>query len=97
LPSAANCGGRSSPNSSAAVWRCAPSVNSTSINEHSFWRKRLRHSAPVSVALVETAATERAQTAVLELHLARGERLQIGAGVDAATLAHGGSGVAERA
>jgi transposase-like protein len=58
------------------------------INEHSFylWRKRLRHNAPVSFALVETTATERAKTVALELHLAGGERLQISAGVDAATL-----------
>lgn len=50
------------------------------------WRRRLRSSAPVSFALVETQEAGRPKATWLELHLAGGERLAIGAGVDAATL-----------
>ena len=53
------------------------------------WRKRLRNeSGPVRFALVERSARWQERTAepVLELVLATGERLRIGAGVDIATL-----------
>jgi transposase len=54
------------------------------------WRKRLQERAegPVRFALVEKSARrqERTAEAVLELVLATGERLRIGAGVDTATL-----------
>src|SRR2546423_11828906 len=52
------------------------------------WRKRLQKKEPVHFALVDrrTARQEPATEAALELVLATGERLRIGAGVDAATL-----------
>ena len=52
------------------------------------WRKRLRESGPVRFALVERSPRrqERTAEAALELVLATGERLRIGAGVDIATL-----------
>ena len=52
------------------------------------WRKRLREKGPVRFALVERIARRQECTtdAALELMLATGERLRIGAGVDAATL-----------
>ena len=52
------------------------------------WRKRLQEKGPVRFALVERKARrqERTAEAVLELVLATGERLRIGAGVDTATL-----------
>ena len=62
------------------------------LTEYSFyaWRKRLqeRSEGPVRFALVEKRARrqERTAEAVLELMLATGERLRIGAGVDTATL-----------
>ena len=60
------------------------------LTEYSFyaWRKRLRKRGPVRFALVERSARrqERTAEAALELVLATGERLRIGAGVDAATL-----------
>jgi len=60
------------------------------LTEYSFyaWRKRLQETGPVRFALVERSARrqERTVEAVLELVLATGERLRIGAGVDAATL-----------
>jgi len=61
------------------------------IAEHLFyyWRKRLRRqSQPVRFALVERAAAspEPSAPAGLELVLTTGERLRIGAGVEAATL-----------
>ena len=60
------------------------------LTEYSFyaWRKRLQETGPVRFALVERRARGRSGTAeaVLELVLATGERLRIGAGVDAATL-----------
>lgn len=56
------------------------------LTEQSFyvWRKRLRKQQPMRFALVETegAGQERAMEAALELVLATGERLRIGAGVD---------------
>ncbi len=60
------------------------------LTEYSFyaWRKRLQGKAPVRFALVDRrgARQELATEAALELVLANGERLRIGAGVDAATL-----------
>jgi len=60
------------------------------LTEYSFyaWRKRLRGEGPVRFALVERGAVRQgpATEASLELVLATGERLRIGAGVEAATL-----------
>ena len=60
------------------------------LTEYSFyaWRKRLGEKGPVRFALVEKrgARQESAAEAVLELVLATGERLRIGAGVDGTTL-----------
>ena len=52
------------------------------------WRKRLQEKEPVRFALVERSARrqERTAEAELELVLATGERLRMGAGVDIATL-----------
>lgn len=50
------------------------------------WRKRLSLHEPVRFALVETAGTSPRNTTAMELWLSSGERLQIAAGVDAATL-----------
>ena len=52
------------------------------------WRKRLQKNEPVRFALVDRRVTEHepATQAALELVMATGERLRIGAGVDAATL-----------
>ena len=52
------------------------------------WRKRLQKKKPVRFALVDrgVARQEPAMEAALELVMATGERLRIGAGVDAATL-----------
>jgi hypothetical protein len=53
------------------------------------WRKRLQNeSGPVRFALVERSGRRQERTAepVLELMLATGERLRIGAGVDIVTL-----------
>ena len=60
------------------------------LTEYSFyaWRKRLQEKGAVRFALVEKSARrqERDAEPVLELVLASGERLRIGAGVDTATL-----------
>ena len=60
------------------------------LTEYSFyaWRKRLQQTEPVRFALVDRSPRrqERAVEAALELVLATGERLRIGAGVDTATL-----------
>src|SRR2546422_7958167 len=60
------------------------------LTEQSFyvWRKRLRKQRPMRFALVETGpARQRPATEPgLELVLATGERLRIGAGVDPTTL-----------
>jgi hypothetical protein len=60
------------------------------LTEYSFyaWRKRLQQSGPVRFALVERSVRRQERTAepALELVLATGERLRIGAGVDTATL-----------
>ena len=56
------------------------------LGEHSFywWRKRLGQQEPVRFALVDRGPAQ--QEASLELVLIGGERLRIGAGVDATTL-----------
>ena len=53
-----------------------------------YWRKRLRQQTPVRFALVETAGSAQHNSSehCLELVLPTGERLRIGAGVDAAVL-----------
>ncbi len=61
------------------------------LTEYSFyaWRKRLQEKGPVRFALVERSPRrqgERTAETVLEVVLATGERLRIGAGVDTATL-----------
>ena len=59
------------------------------LTEQSFyyWRKRLQAPASMRFALVETApGLVPAEQTVLELVLRTGERLRIGAGVDARTL-----------
>lgn len=58
------------------------------IAEHCFygWRKRLREAEPVRFALVDHVRAPHAPEWSLELLLVTGERLRIGAGVDAATL-----------
>lgn len=60
------------------------------LTEYSFyaWRKRLQQTGPVRFALVDRSprSQQPAAEAGLELVLATGERLRIGAGVDAATL-----------
>jgi hypothetical protein len=60
------------------------------ITQYSFyaWRKRLREQGPVRFALVERGRVrqEAASAPGLELILASGARLRIGAGVDSATL-----------
>jgi hypothetical protein len=74
--------------------RCGLSVRQfckeQGIREHCFygWRKRLREQGLVRFALVERgpARLEREAEAGLELVLTTGERLRIGAGVDATAL-----------
>ena len=58
------------------------------IAEHAFygWRKRLRETEPVRFALVDPAGTPHAPEWNLELTLLTGERLRIGARVNAMTL-----------
>jgi hypothetical protein len=60
------------------------------LTEYSFysWRKRLQQTGPVRFALVDRSPRrpERVPESALELVLATGERLRIGAGIDAATL-----------
>ena len=58
------------------------------IAEHAFysWRKRLRESEPVRFALVDRTSGAAVPGSNLELTLLNGERLRIGAGVDAVTL-----------
>ena len=60
------------------------------LTEYAFyaWRKRLQKKEPVRFALVDRRAPrqEPATESALELVLATGERLRIGAGVDSATL-----------
>ena len=56
--------------------------------EYSFyaWRRRLRNVGPVRFALVDRGAPPVAAEFGLELVLVNGDRLRIGAGVDAKTL-----------
>jgi hypothetical protein len=56
--------------------------------EYSFyaWRKRLRNAGPVRFALVDRGAQPSGGEFALELMLANGDRLRIGAGVDGKTL-----------
>ncbi len=60
------------------------------LTEQSFylWRKRLLEQQPMRFALVETGSARRqpAMETALELVLATGDRLRIGAGVDGTTL-----------
>jgi transposase-like protein len=58
------------------------------VTEYSFyaWRKRLRNAGQVRFALVERGAQPAIGEFALELMLANGDRLRIGAGVDAKTL-----------
>ena len=59
------------------------------VSQHSFysWRKRLRaHSPALRFALVEPVPAHPTAQPVVELVLGSGERLRIGAGVDAATI-----------
>jgi hypothetical protein len=58
------------------------------LTEYSFyaWRKRLRNAGTVRFALVDRGAPSAAGEFSLELMLANGDRLRIGAGVDAKTL-----------
>ena len=58
------------------------------IAEHAFyaWRRRLRETEPVRFALVDGAGGPHASEWNLELTFLTGERLRIGAGVDATTL-----------
>jgi hypothetical protein len=58
------------------------------IGEHSFyqWRKRLSENATVRFAVLEAKTRIAEMPARLELVLSGGERLRIGAGVDAMTL-----------
>jgi hypothetical protein len=50
------------------------------------WRKRLRDTEPVRFAVVDRMGAPQAAQWNLELTLVTGERLHIGAGVDAVTL-----------
>jgi transposase len=59
------------------------------VSQHSFyaWRKRLgTHKPALRFALVEPVPEHPSAQPVVELVLASGERLRIGAGVDAATI-----------
>jgi hypothetical protein len=58
------------------------------VGAHSFyyWRKRLRENPKVRFALLETKLANPEPPTALELVLSSGERLRIGAGVDAAML-----------
>jgi transposase-like protein len=52
-----------------------------------YWRKRLRQQTPVRFALIDTGGTpQHTSEHCLELVLPTGERLRIGAGVEAAAL-----------
>lgn len=58
------------------------------VAEHVFyyWRKRLQETEPVRFALIDRTGAAHAPEWNLELLLVSGERLRIGASVDAATL-----------
>lgn len=72
----------------ASGQKARPFCRERGIGEHSFyqWRKRLREDQTVRFAVIETKAPSAEMPAALELMLSGGERLRIGAGVDAATL-----------
>ena len=72
----------------ASGQKARPFCRERGIGEHSFyqWRKRLRENQTVRFAVIETKAPSAEMPAALELVLSGGERLRIGAGVDAATL-----------
>ena len=72
----------------ASGQKIRPFCRERGIGEHSFylWRKRLREDQTVRFALLETKPAKGEPVAVLELVLNNGDRLRIGAGVDAATL-----------
>jgi transposase-like protein len=72
----------------ASGQKVRPFCRERSIGEHSFyqWRKRLSENPAVRFALLEPRRASAETPAALELVLSRGERLRIGAGVDAATL-----------
>lgn len=68
--------------------RIRPFCRERGIGEHSFyqWRKRLREDQTVRFAVLEAKPADGEPAPALELVLANGERLRIGAGVDGATL-----------
>lgn len=72
----------------ASGQKIRPFCRERGIGEHAFylWRKRLREDQTVRFAVLETKPAKGEPVAALELVLNNGERLRIGAGVDAATL-----------
>jgi hypothetical protein len=72
----------------ASGQKARPFCRERGIGEYAFyhWRKRLSEDQAVRFAVLETKAPNAATAAALELVLSSGERLRIGAGVDAATL-----------
>ena len=67
---------------------CRQFCKEQGLTEYSFyaWRKRLRKTVPVRFALVDRGAQQGSPEFGLEVVLASGDRLRIGAGVDAGTL-----------
>lgn len=65
-----------------------PFCRERGIGEHSFyqWRKRLRETMPVRFALLDPKPTSVSTEPAFELVLTSGERLRIGAQVNAETL-----------
>ncbi len=73
----------------ASAQKVLPFCRERGITEASFyyWRKRLRKSAPMRFALLETSPADTGRTAsALELVLKNGQWLRIGHQVEAATL-----------
>jgi transposase-like protein len=72
----------------ASEHKVRPFCREHGIEEHSFyyWRRRLRENRTVRFAVLDTRKANTEPPAALELVLSSGERLRIGAGVDAATL-----------
>ena len=68
--------------------RVRPFCRERGVGEHLFyyWRKRVRENQTMRFALLETSMRKTEAPTALELVLSSGERLRIGAGVDAATL-----------
>lgn len=68
--------------------RVRPFCRERGVGEHLFyyWRKRVRENQTMRFAVLEASVTNTEAPAALELVLSSGERLRIGAGVDAATL-----------